>query len=232
MPLVPVLIDAAMPPTHRQALELMLVPGTAIVEIPSFQAVRVRRLWQAPGICYMPFHQVLNEKFKWDYVAWVAERTVPIEEEMVRRANRVLTADRGPSHIYLARKSFLHRKLANHEVIEKLAAERGFVIVYPEDLDFPNQAKLLRDARFVAGPEGSAFFLYCFLGRGAKICILNHEQTEALTLYNASTRLKGQDLTVITGPEFGVRRGRSQDMDYAIDADVFRRFLDEWLRQG
>jgi hypothetical protein len=41
--------------------------------------------------------------------------------------------------------------------------------------------------------------------------------------------LKHIDLTIITGPEVGPRRGRSQDMDYEIDPDVFRRFLDQWL---
>jgi capsular polysaccharide biosynthesis protein len=67
--------------------------------------------------------------------------------------------------------------------IEAIAAAHGFVISYPEDLDFVSQAKLLRDARFVLGPEGSALFLCCFVGRGAKICILNHQEAEGLVLY-------------------------------------------------
>ena len=37
LPSVPILIDANMPKTHRQALELMLVPGTNIIEIPAFE---------------------------------------------------------------------------------------------------------------------------------------------------------------------------------------------------
>jgi hypothetical protein len=37
------------------------------------------------------------------------------------------------------------------------------------------------------------------------------------------------ELTIIAGPEAGMRRGRSQDMDYSIDVDVFRCFLDGWL---
>jgi Glycosyltransferase 61 len=226
---MPVLIDANMPPTHRQALDLMLVPGTKVVEVAAFQTVNVKRLWQAPGICYMPFHQKLNEKFKWDYVAGSPERFIAVEDEMLRRVNLALSRDSGPSRVFLARKVFRHRKLVNHLAIEEIAAARGFAISYPEDLDFAAQAKLLRDARFVVGPEGSAFFLSYFLGRGAKVCILNHHETEGLVLYNHDADLKDIDLTIITGPEVGPRRGRSQDMDYEIDPDLFRRFLDQWL---
>jgi hypothetical protein len=42
-----VLIDAHMPNTHRQALQLMLIFGTDITEIPAFKSVEVRRLWSA-----------------------------------------------------------------------------------------------------------------------------------------------------------------------------------------
>lgn len=229
MPTAPVLIDESMPPSHRQALELMLVPGTKIIEIPTFQTVQVERLWQAPGIGYMPFHQRLNEKFRWDYVVTSPERFLPIEEEMARRANIVLSSGRGASRIFLARKPFRHRKLINCREIESIAAARGFAICYPEELDFKDQVKLLRDARYVVGPEGSAFFLAYFLKRGSKVCILNHQETEGLVLYNAGADLKDIDLTIITGPNAESQGRRSQDRDYLIDADHFRRFLDEWL---
>jgi hypothetical protein len=228
VPRVPILIDMSMPPTHRQALEVMLIPGMEIIEVPAFQGVEVKRLWQAPSMSYMPFHQKLNEKFKWDYIADSPERSLLLEDEMVRRVNLVLGPGCGPSRIFLARKAFRHRKMTNHREIEAIAAAHGFAISYPEELDFVSQAKLLRDALFVLGPEGSALFLCCFAGRGAKICILNHQETEGLVLYNGGSDLKEIDLTVITGPDTGDHQGRQQDRNYMIDADAFRRFLDEW----
>jgi hypothetical protein len=227
LPSVPVLIDAGMPKTHRQALELMLLPGTAIVEIPAFQPVHVRHLWWPVGIGYVPFHQKLNERFKWDYVMCSPQRFLPIRKEMVRRADLVLGDARGPSRVFLARRSFRHRKLVNHEEIEAIAEQYGFAICYPEDLDFAEQARLLRGARFVVAPEGSALFLTYFLGGGGKLCILNHAETHALVGYNGGA--EDNQVTIIAGPEAGTRRGRSQDMDYSIDADVFRCFLDGWL---
>jgi hypothetical protein len=146
----------------------------------------------------------------------------------VRRVNLVLGPGCGPSRVFLARKAFRHRKMTNHREIVAIAAAHGFVISYPEDFDFVSQAKLLRDARFVLGPEGSGLFLCCFVGRGAKICILNHQETEALVLHNEGCGTKEVHLTVITGPDTGDHHRRKQDKNYMIDADAFRRFLDEW----
>ncbi len=148
---------------------------------------------------------------------------------MCRRADLVVGPPQGPSRIFLARKEFRHRKLVNHGEIEALAEAHGFAIVYPEDFDFAGQARLLRNARFVAGPEGSAFFLCLFLDQGAKICILNHENTAGLVAYNGGNEAGADDVTIITGPQATPLHGSPQDVGYVIDANVFRGFLEGWL---
>ena len=229
LPPTPVLIDAHMPKAHRRSLEMMLAPSATIVEIPAFQPVLVHRLWWAPGMGYVPFHQVLNRRFTWAYVACSPSDTLRVETEMMRRANLLDPPIDGPTRVFLARKDFRHRKVANVAEIEAIAKSFGFAIVYTEDLDFPDQARLLRRARHVVAPEGSSLFLRVFMGRGTKLCILNHRETEGVVLYNGGAEEKGIELTIITGPEAGERRGRSQDMDYAIDAEVFRDFLGTWF---
>ncbi len=229
LPPVPVLIDADMNTSHRQALELMLVPGTKIIEIAAFEPVQVRRLWMAPSIGYMAFHQKLNERFKWDYVMSSPARFLPIEDEMARRADLKLGSDPSPERVFLARKGFRHRKIVNADEIEAIAEAHGFAVVYTEEYDFIEQVRLLRRARHVVAPEGSSLFLGYFLAGGAKVCILNHQQIEGVVGYNGGNEEKGIELTIITGPEAGVRRGRSQDMDYTIDPEVFRGFLDGWF---
>lgn len=230
LPPVPVLIDAHMNTSHRQALEMLLLPGTEIVEIAAFESVTVRQLWTAPSIGYMAFHQILNDKFKWDYVMCSPERFAPVEDEMVRRADLVLGDKPSPERVYLARKDFRHRRLVNTAELEAMARAEGFVIVYTEEYDFIEQVRLLRGARHVIAPEGSSLFLRYFLSEGTKICILNHQITEGVVGYNGGAEAKDIALTIITGPEAGERRGRSQDMDYWIDPQVFREFLDSWFK--
>jgi Glycosyltransferase 61 len=227
-----ILIDAHMPRTHRQALELMFVGDPRIIEIEAFQPVRVRRLWWPPSLTYVPFHPVLNQRFKWDYLGCHSRDSVSIQNDMMRRADLVNAPTTGPTRVFLARKDFRHRKMVNRTEIEAIAASFGFAIVYPEDLEFANQARLLRRARYVIAPEGSALFLCAFMGSGAKLCILNHQQSEALTLYGGGAgpdHGKAIDLTIVTGSEAGERKGRSQDINYVIDPEIVYDLLVEWL---
>ncbi|MGA8535649.1 MAG: glycosyltransferase family 61 protein [Candidatus Tumulicola sp.] len=227
LPPVPILIDAAMPKTHRQALELMLAAQVDIIEVPAFETVQVKRLWSASSIGYMPFHQKFTERFKWDYLVGSPELGRLVLDEMRRRADVALGSLQGPSRVFLARKAFRHRKLTNRAEIEAIAEAHGFAIAFPEELPFVEQVRLLRNARFVVAPEGSALFLCSFHGPGAKICILNHRNTEGLVLYNEGT--EDGELTIITGPPAEPQHGSPQDVDYTIESDVFRRFLEGWL---
>ena len=155
------------------------------------------------------------------------DRFLPIQKEIIRRADRYLGQDRGPPRIFLARKDSRHRRLVNAITIQAIAERKGFVIVYPEDWDFAQQARLLRGAQFVVGPEGSAFYLTYFQDAGTKMCLLCHELTESLVGYNAGCA--PGELTIITGPTVNLHHENEHDADYTIDPEIFARFLDEWL---
>src|SRR5207237_7962266 len=60
LPPVPVLIDANMPPTQRQCLELMVPKGVEIIALPSFATTRVRRVWCASSQSYMSVRGMVN----------------------------------------------------------------------------------------------------------------------------------------------------------------------------
>jgi hypothetical protein len=226
LPPVPILIDENMPKTHREALDLMLPDAVEVIEIRSFETVRVGHLWSSVGIRYMSFHQKQNERFKWDYFLCSPGHSAVVREEMCRRADRLLGNSGGPTHVFLARKDALHRRIINRKEIETIAAEAGFTIVYPEEHGFVAQAALLRSARYVIAPEGSALFLNVFLKPGARVCILNHELTQYPILHAERDDI---EVTILTGPQVGERRGSPQDVDYRIDQEVLRRFLADWL---
>ena len=93
-------------------------------------------------------------------------------------------------------------------------------------MSFAAQVALLRHARYVVAPEGSALFLAYFARPGTKLCILNHTLIEASIGYNGI--FDGVGVTILTGriarshPEFPHRA------DYEIDATILREFLDGW----
>ena len=229
VPKMPVLIDEAMPGTHRQALELLVPPGTHIVTVPSFRTVRVRRLWCATGQVHVPIMESRNERLQWDYLAAPPERFAPIIREMARRADLAISPGAGHERVYLARQSWRRRKLLNHAEIEEAARRHGFHVVYPEELDFAEQVALLRNARYVLGPDGSAFYLAFFAQPGTKVCILSHTyaistQVELTCFLSAA----GIDVTFVTGPGVIHSDEYPDFQDYAVDCDVVERFLEQW----
>lgn len=231
LPPVPLLIDADMPRTHRQTLERMAQRNAPLIEIARSVTARVGKLWCAPSQMHMPLLERMNERFKWDYLGSPPARFVPVIREMVRRVQPALSAkDAGSERIFLARRRTAHRKLVNYPVIEAVVQARGFRIIYPEALDFVEQVRLLRDARFVAGPEGSAFFLAFFSKPGTRLCILDHSHTAGLPLLTGLLEAIGVDCTIFTGPYTWVHPEWPHMSDYQIDEVAFCRFLDEWLR--
>ena len=174
----------------------------------------------------------MNERFRWDYLASPPARFAPIVREMARRVVAPLSPERGSERVFLARKPSAHRRMVNDRVIEAVAQARGFRIVYPEDLDFLEQAHLLYDAQFVAGPEGSAFFLGFFSQPGTRICILDHPHTAGLPLLTGPLGAIGVETVVFTGPYSRIHDEWPHMSDYEIDEVAFCRFLDRWLRDN
>src|SRR5262249_10770211 len=134
---------------------------------------------------------------------------------------------------FLARRPDQTRKLVNYAAIETIAAARGFAIVYPQDLSFAEQYNLMRGARHLLGPEGSAFYLAYFLREGSKAAILNHSITEPQTLDADLHRARGVDLTVLTGPidQPAEAPGWAHHASYSIDEATLTAFLDVWLAE-
>jgi len=222
LPDVPVIIDGHMPPSHRQSLERLYRPP-AIIDVPFFRPVHVQRLWCAPTISYFPLHEVRNKRFNWDVVSACPARFDPVVKDLQRRLDSLDAAPVQGARLYLARRGFRHRRLTNSEEIEAAAQAAGFAIVYPEDLSFVQQACLLRCARTVIAPEGSAIFLAMFARPDTALLILSHPLTDVLADYNGLFRTHGVRMLTLTGPITRTNRETPHDSDYSIDVKTFAR---------
>jgi capsular polysaccharide biosynthesis protein len=114
----------------------------------------------------------------------------------------------------------------NGESIERLAREAGFEIVFPEDLSFAEQVTLLRSARVVVMPEGSALFLAMFVTPGTTVCILSHPLTDLLADYEALLSPHGIRVMAVTGPIAHFKTSSPNDSDYTIDEAIVRRTIE------
>jgi len=86
--------------------------------------------------------------------------------------------DGGEAHerIFVSRGSGAHnRACRNQEEVEAHFADRGFEIVYPEDHPLPEQVRIFRKARVIAGFGGSGLFNMMYARRLERLIVLNHE---------------------------------------------------------
>ena len=229
LPVVPVLVDAGMPRQHRQALQAMLQPGATVIEVPPAHPVSVERLWCAPAISYCPVLPEFDERFHYDYIS-ASPELFGLAVEQMRSAVLTPRPVPGADRVYLARKPSTHRKLVNHAEVEAVAEKQGFLVAYPEDMDFHEQVALVGAARYLMGPEGSAFFLGFFAPVGCRACVLNHQHTALLPGVTALLEETGIDCTVLTGPYVRKDPEYPHFSDYRIDVSQLRHFMDDWTR--
>ena len=229
LPPMPVLIDADMARQHRQALELMMPGDTQIIEVQPMQDVHARKLWCAPTLYYAPVLPKINDRFRYDFVAASPKRFASTMQAMLARMMPAIGTTSGDQRIFLARNPATKRQLINQDAIEAIAAQQGFQIVHLETLDFVDQIRLVRSARFVAGPEGSAFFVCFFARSGTRLCILNHPYTELMPTVTALMDALGIESTVLTGPFRREHPDYPYHGDYEISEPAFASFLEEWV---
>ncbi|MEO6263963.1 MAG: glycosyltransferase family 61 protein [Luteimonas sp.] len=226
LPAVPVLVDKGLPRSILDSLRMMLRPGVEIIQVPAFRSVSVGRLWCSPSLHYAPAREVMDHRYKFDYSTPSPAAFLSVVREINRRATPAPMSSGAFGRVFLARKPSRWRKMVNHAAIEDVARARGFAIVYPEDLDFASQVALIRGAKHVVAPEGSAITLMYFANPGTRLCILNHPIIET-TAYDGL--LDGIDLRVLVGPIVEKHPAFEHRSSYRIDEAAFLEFLGGWL---
>lgn len=224
---MPVLVDAGMPAQHYQSLRSILPAGATILELPARSRACVQRLWVAPTPMHMPQYERMNDRFRWDPLA-ADPRSFA---DLLREWNQRVAATPGSARkLFFARRQHRHRKLLNHAEVEALAVERGYQVVFPEDIDFDAQVAMVRGAEQIIGPEGSAMFL-AFLARpGTRVGILNHPYTAGLPVLTGLLEAAGLRVEVLTGPAASSNEDLPHFIDYRVDPGRFAAFLDGTLR--
>ena len=232
LPPVPVLINQNMPSTHLEALSLLLPEGCEVLERRLMKTAHVKKLWLSSCARYPAMLPSVDKIKGWEALTLDPRNAARVFQEMARQLDKAvpLKGRDNPRRVYLARKLTLHRRLVNAAEIEEIARRDHFAIIYPEDLSFAEQFRLVRDADVVVGPEGSAMYICALCRPGTKVGILNHTHTENVVLTAGVLDALNVDVTVLTGPvSVYDELGFLHFSDYTIEPLAFRAFLHDWL---
>jgi capsular polysaccharide biosynthesis protein len=101
-----------------------------------------------------------------------------IQETWARLTAGLLAGEPPAAHerIFVSRGDTLHhrRGCTNQEQVERLFAERGYHVLYPEKHSLREQAAIFAGARVVAGFAGSAMFNMMHTRRLEAVVVLSH----------------------------------------------------------
>jgi capsular polysaccharide biosynthesis protein len=227
LPQVPIIVDKGMPRSHIQSIEL-LCPWARIIVLPHLSSCRVRRLWCASNPVYRGYYPT-DWTSAWKGMLPDPENFARTIRELKRLAQDAILPATGHERVFLARHPKRKKKLTNHAAIEAAAAARGFHVVYPEELSFKEQLRLVHHAHYVVAPDGSNGLLAYFVSPGSRVCFLNSHHTLPLVELTGILAALGADFSIVTGPMVSETDEPFWN-DYAIDETAFSDFLDLWLQ--
>ena len=142
--------------------------------------------------------------------------------------NRILSDERyhrdsSYNKIYLSRRKCGNQRLMNAGEIEKIFAEHGFQIVFPEDWSFEEEVAVFHDADVIVGATGAAFTNMAFCHEGAKVGIIIPSANDSYFFSNIANMVNVE--FIILGADI-VKKEKFYSLDtFVLNPDKCRRFI-------
>jgi hypothetical protein len=230
---MPVLVDQTVCKTIRDALPSLLPSTCTLIELPHLGTIQVGRLWCVPALSFTGFYPT-----EWDKQTWEKSATHPSRFGLCVGSalsqveqTRALCEPSGMDRLFLARREEDDKASKIVADLEALIAEHRFAKVYPEELPFLEQIRLVRHARFIVASDALSS-LAVFARRGTKLCILSPPCTYPLADLNAALQALQIHASVVTGPDSPADEFSPFWYDYKVELPVLSRFFGDWLGDG
>ncbi|MDQ0512387.1 glycosyltransferase family 61 protein [Ancylobacter amanitiformis] len=222
---VPILIDAGLPQSQRDAMALYSEGRHPIIEVGALRTRFVRRLWVPTNLCFVPIMPPAGMPITVHYISPQPAYTAGLCRAM---AEAIRPIEGTPRRIFLARKMSLHRKLMNDVEVMDTCRAAGFEVFYPEDHDFHFQVSLCRNAEMIIGPDGSQMLMAMHARPGTRMLILNHPFLENLPTFTHLMEEIGVEAQVLPGTCVRMDEAYRKFSDYTISPDDLRAVFAEW----
>lgn len=207
------LVDAGMPASHIEALELLLGERPRTIEVAQDCVVRARSLWVAGRDVFFPYylHPSISEGVH------IAPALVSGTAWLRKRWCQFGDAGLPTRRLFVRRPPGL-RSLVNQDEIERhLVQSWGFESVQPETLPFKEQARLFSQAAWVVGPHGSALSNAVVCSPGTRMLTLFNGVPGNLPAWAAALQTMGIQHTFVAGQPVSNSHAVRHHWDFRID---------------
>ncbi len=205
----------------------LLFPWSSLMFLPAVQF--------AAGVLGLDFEHVTcfnNQIVRVDEVLWVG----PVAQHDRRKSQTLrdlapllaaaVPASGFPRRLYVTRAPGAIRPIANQAELEDLARARGYHVIEPATLSFPEQISLFHGADHVLGPMGAALTNTVFMRPGARVSMFTNRRVDPF--YYDLARLMGLEFDWIFTQDAEAWTNIMQTEPWTIDAARFVGML-PWL---
>lgn len=211
---VPLVVDDGLHPNIMDSLRMVAGPEREILTLARGRAMTADTLYLTSVAGYVPFER-RNTKLD----SHSHGKFNPQALGLMRSRLLDLAAHHDDSEnarkIYLRRNSGV-RRVTNSDEIEAWLVSRGFEVVEPEKLSFPQQVRLFSQAKVVVGSSGAALANIVFSPPKANIIILIGRHPDTSYGYWQSIACAcGNQISYVLGE--AIRRIDGIHSDFAID---------------
>ena len=205
----------------------LLFPWSSLMFLPAVQF--------AAGVLGLEFEHVVcfnNQVVRVDEVLWVGpvaqhdHRKSQTLRDIARLLVAAAPASSSPPRLYVTRPPGALRPIANQAELEDLARARGYFVVEPATLSFPEQISLFQGADHVLGPMGAALANTVFMRPGARVSMFPNRRVDPF--YYDIARLMGLEFDWIFTQDAEAWTNVMQAEPWTIDAGRFAGML-AWL---
>ncbi|WP_444633064.1 glycosyltransferase 61 family protein [Cupriavidus oxalaticus] len=226
----PLIIDAGMPRSHLESLDLLNEKRRDIVVLEPDMVVRFGQLAIAPVPAYFPLDGIGG--YAYDAV-WPRDVLGRLKDKMLASiAARIGEPQTQERRIFISRRAFSSRQLVNETEIGALLTTYGFEVVYPEEMSFLEQIDVFRSAAIVVGSCSSAMSntLYCPAGTPV-IGLIHDEPSFNFRGYASYSDAGGVPMLFVRGASLpGQHSVHAFHRDYRVDPDDLRDAL-KWAER-
>ena len=143
-------------------------------------------------------------------------------DELIPKNNEI--SSKYGSRIYLSRQNQNHRRINDQSEFQKVLDYYGFKTIIPEELTFLEQVEIVRNAKILFGPQGSAFTLQIFMPPGI---IIEAFPRNRVHLFNRQVAmLKSHRHFILTDPR-GPNPAFNSESDIQVNLNDLKSLLNK-----
>ena len=220
---IPLLVDSHLPFQCYEALDILNAGKRKIIKLDTDKSYIVKRLFYPSALS--EFHDNYNEPMFDKDCVYSPEAIGFVRNQVLSKFEKPVSNKK--RRIFISRKNSDYRQLLNSEEVEQILLDRGFEVVFPENLSFAAQVRIFSQAEIVVGQSGAGMTNMIFVPKECKVLMLLSDlPMNNLHIFNALALVNNIKLEFILGKYVVSRLNRKIHSDFYINIKDLIEYLE------